>query len=378
MKKTTVLTAISVMSLFMMACGKEAASTETTTKSDKIVSSEANETNTTETELPSENKNVMSESSEINKIWADGTTVYFDVPAKAGGGTDLQTRYLTAALSEEFPGVNFIVNNYEVSEVGNQHLAKAKPDGLTLTLVSCTNMDNYLSGASSVNPTTDMTVIAKIHAGGANAWICAPDAPYNNIKELADYINENPGDLTIGCSLGGTSQLIWLNTLNDIDENLKDKVNFVQCSSEADKLTNIASGAIDLSNCSVNNAQNYLADNKLKVLGTIGPEAATLEAVSQLVGNELDSSFMSTKEQGIDSIWDSGYYVSGPAGMDEATVKAISDTIMDLEDSKTFLDGMATMGQIVDLKPTEDARKDFDMEWDINYTLISDLGLLVR
>ena len=33
-------------------------------------------------------------------VWPDGSTVYFDVPAKAGGGTDLYTRYLTQALGE--------------------------------------------------------------------------------------------------------------------------------------------------------------------------------------------------------------------------------------------------------------------------------------
>ena len=32
--------------------------------------------------------------------WKSGDNVYVDVPAKAGGGTDLYTRYLTQALSE--------------------------------------------------------------------------------------------------------------------------------------------------------------------------------------------------------------------------------------------------------------------------------------
>ncbi|MBR1606504.1 MAG: hypothetical protein IJ664_02255, partial [Clostridia bacterium] len=50
--------------------------------------------------------------------WKSGDTVYFHVNAKAGGGTDLYTRYLTQALSEVCPGVNFVVNNYETSEVG--------------------------------------------------------------------------------------------------------------------------------------------------------------------------------------------------------------------------------------------------------------------
>ena len=32
--------------------------------------------------------------------WKSGDNVYVDVPAKAGGGTDLYTRYLTQAHSE--------------------------------------------------------------------------------------------------------------------------------------------------------------------------------------------------------------------------------------------------------------------------------------
>ena len=50
--------------------------------------------------------------------WASGDTVYVDVPAKAGGGTDLYTRYLTQALGEVCPGVNFVVTNYDTGEVG--------------------------------------------------------------------------------------------------------------------------------------------------------------------------------------------------------------------------------------------------------------------
>ena len=45
--------------------------------------------------------------------WKSGDNVYIDVPAKAGGGTDLYTRYLTQALGEVCPGVNFVVTNYD-------------------------------------------------------------------------------------------------------------------------------------------------------------------------------------------------------------------------------------------------------------------------
>ena len=57
--------------------------------------------------------------------WKAGDTVTFIVPAKAGGGSDLYTRYLTQALSEVCPGVNFIVTNYETSEVGKARRSDA-------------------------------------------------------------------------------------------------------------------------------------------------------------------------------------------------------------------------------------------------------------
>ena len=42
----------------------------------------------------------------IEEVWPSGTTVYIDVPAKAGGGTDLYVRYTTAALGEICQGVD--------------------------------------------------------------------------------------------------------------------------------------------------------------------------------------------------------------------------------------------------------------------------------
>lgn len=313
-----------------------------------------------------------------SEAWKSGSTVYFDVPAKAGGGTDLYTRYITQALQELTDGVNFVVTNYDTGEVGAQHTKNAKPDGLTLTAAACTNMDNYLSGSSQVNPHEDLTLVGKVTDGGPQAWIAAADAPYSNMAELAEYIKANPGQLTVGCTLGGTSQLIWINTLKAMDPELVDMVNYVQCSSEADKLTNVASKAIDLGNCSVNNALSYMQDGKLKVLGTVGPKVATKEAIEELLGVELDDSFLSMPEQGIESTWDSGYYIMGPAGMDEATVTAINELLQKLPEVAAFSEGMDTMATFVNCADLETSKADFETEWELQNTLLSELGLNTR
>lgn len=310
--------------------------------------------------------------------WPSGSTIYFDVPAKAGGGTDLITRYITAGWETYLDGVNFVVTNYDTSEVGSQHAVKAAPDGMNLTVAACTNMDNYLSGTSEVNPMEDLTVICKINAGGPQAWIASPDAPYNTMAELAEYIKAHPGDLTVGCTLGGTSQLIWLNTLAAIEEGLDQQVNYVQCSSEADKLTNVASKAIDLGNCSVNNALAYQQDGKLKVLGIVGPKEVTKEKCEELIGQELDDTFLSMPEQGIETEWASGYYIMGPAGMDPALVEKMNESLQKLGEAEPFVKGMNTMAMLIDVKDVEGSKADFKDEWDVNYELLSNLGLMVR
>lgn len=363
-KKMALITAALLLSTSLAGCSNSANS------------SAGSAGTTTGTAAGSTGKTETTASGEVS--WPSGSTIYFDVPAKAGGGSDLITRYITAGWETCLDGVNFVVTNYDTSEVGAQHAAKAAPDGMNLTIAACTNMDNYLSGSSEVNPMEDLTVICKVNAGGPQAWIASPDAPYNNMKELAEYIKANPSELTVGCTLGGTSQLIWINTLAAIEEGLEQQVNYVQCSSEADKLTNVASKAIDLGNCSVNNALAYQQDGKLKVLGIVGPGSLNKEECSKLTGQDLNDSFLSMPEQGIDAVWDSGYYIMGPAGMDQALVEKINESLQGLDEAKPFVDGMNTMAMIIDVKDVAGSQADFKEEWDVNYELLSGLGLLVR
>jgi tripartite-type tricarboxylate transporter receptor subunit TctC len=141
--------------------------------------------------------------------WKSGDNVYIDVPAKAGGGTDLYTRYLTQALGEVCPGVNFVVTNYDTGEVGMEHTKNAAADGLTLVTCHGGAIIQYLAGSSEVNIKDDLKVVGIMNQGGPQAIIAKPGAPYKNFAELADYIKANPGQVVIGCSLGGTTQVLF-------------------------------------------------------------------------------------------------------------------------------------------------------------------------
>ncbi len=309
--------------------------------------------------------------------WTSGANVYIDVPAKAGGGTDLYTRYLTQALTEVCPGVNFIVTNYDTGEVGMEHVKNAAPDGLTLGTCHGGAIIQYLCGSSEVNIKDDLKVVGIMNQGGPQAIIAKPGAPYTNFGELADYIKAHPGEVVIGCSLGGTTQVLFTSLIEGLtgDASL---VNYVQCSSEADKLTNVASGAIDIANCTIPNAQSYDADGKLTVLGSLGPKVATLENMSELIGAELDSKFATTLEQGNDTTWDSNYYVMVPKDTPDEICEAINEALMKATEVSSFIDGnnsMATYIAAVDYQGSKDA---LNTEWQFLDELVTAMGLKVR
>ena len=312
-----------------------------------------------------------------DEIWAPGKTVFIDVGARAGGGTDLIIRYITQALGELNPGVNFVVNNYDVADVGLAKAAYAEPNGLNLSVVSVGNVTNYHFGSSNFDPEEVFTVVARVTAGGPQAYVATAGAPYSNFNELVEYIRTSDKKVKIGVNMGAISHLSWLSAFNTIDPELNNMVNYVQSGGEADKLTNIASGSIDLANCSMNNAIAYEADGKLVVLGIIGPEAATREATGALVGAELGEQYASLKEQGYDYSLDVGTYLTLPAGTDPAIVEYVNAKLLELNGNETFENGMKTMGQFTNVTNLEETQAAWAAEVDEFVGLMRDLDMMV-
>lgn len=298
----------------------------------------------------------------VDSVWSSGDTVYFDVPARAGGGTDMLVRYCTTALTDLNPGVNFVVNNYDTGEVGLAHAANADKDGLTVSIIASGNVTSYYTGSSNYNPSEAYVIAGKIANGGPQAFVASSDFPCNNMNELVEYIRSGEQKVKIGVSLGSTSHFAWLNTFNAIDPELNNMVSYVQSGGEADKLTNIASGSIDVANCSMNNAIAYQQDGKLKVLGTIGPDGSDRAAVEELVDAELGEEYASLPEQGIDYCLNAGTYLVLPAGTDASIVEAVNAKLMELNGVDTYEDGMRTMGQFSGVKSVADTQADFAAE----------------
>lgn len=131
-------------------------------------------------------------------------------------------------------------------------------------------------------------------------------APYQNFNELVDYIRTSDKKIKIGVNMSAMSHLSWMSAFNAIA---------------------------------------YEADGKLMALGIIGPEAATREVTSQLLGAELGEQYASLKEQGYDYTLDVGICITLPAGTDPAIVEYVNAKLMELNGNETFEIGMRIADQ---------------------------------
>ena len=282
-------------------------------------------------------------------------TITWVVPGKAGGGSDLATRYLSEAMTKEL-GITNTVTNYDSNSVGHQAVANAQPDGSTIMLATGALNIQWITGNAEVNPKTDLTLIAALDDNGFSA-LCAPvNAPFDTFEEMVAYAKENPGKLNAGMPSSGnnTFQFGKLQQAEDI------QLNAVEASSESDRLTNLAGGFIDLGFVGIGNAQEYEKAGKLKVLGTMAGDGLTIADYDASLGDQ----YKTLQEQGYDDLyWNVKHYVYGPAGMDETKVKEINAAMSVLESNQACNEGLKSIGHIPEWHNVEDSLKIRDAEY---------------
>ena len=257
----------------------------------------------------------------VDEVWPKGTTVTIDVPAKAGGGTDICTRYLTQALSEVVPGVNFIVNNYDTTEVGREHLKNAKPDGKTFIVHHGGAQIEYMSGSSNVSPKDDYRTVGILNMGGPQCIIASPKAPFKNMTEVCEYAKANPGALRYSTVFGSTTEYVGkrLETLAGIQFD-----NIDVGTSTGDRLAALLGGQVELCANNYMNVADYIEAGDLVCLGIMAEERV----------DGID--FPTFKEQGYDVVNAKKYEVKFPKGTDQAIVDKLSALCKEVTEDPEF------------------------------------------
>jgi tripartite-type tricarboxylate transporter receptor subunit TctC len=132
------------------------------------------------------------------------------VPSAPGGTTDFTARLIADSLSRAL-GQPVVVDNKAgaAGNIGNQLVAKAKPDGYTLLVAySGYQVGNpHLYPNAGWDPIKDFTPVAML-TRAPQVIVTKANLPVNTLAELIAYAKANPGKLNYASSGNGSIQHI--------------------------------------------------------------------------------------------------------------------------------------------------------------------------
>lgn len=132
------------------------------------------------------------------------------VPFSAGGSSDRMARALAPYLSEEL-GVEIVVENRPGagSQIGLAYLVNSKPDGYTLSQANQPNISFTIFTQDAPYSIDDFAWL-NLQQIDPIAVNVLNEKPWQDLKELFDYIKENPGEIAIGTTQASGAHVTML------------------------------------------------------------------------------------------------------------------------------------------------------------------------
>lgn len=133
-------------------------------------------------------------------------TVEVIVPFAAGGAVDVTGRIVAKALSTALNGSFVVINKPGAnSNLGNNFVAQARPDGYTL-LVSSIGLaaNTALYKKLTYDPLADLEPVSLVSTAPVGLFI-SKSVPAGNLKEFIAYLKAHPGELNFASYGVGSS-----------------------------------------------------------------------------------------------------------------------------------------------------------------------------
>ncbi len=260
--------------------------------------------------------------------WPNGKITLY-VPAEAGAPVDLGARVWADALAAATGETVEVVN--DASGDGErliQMLKNAAPDGKTLFYGGMGQVLMYYSGVHQDNlaDTSKFTAVASAIGLGTSGSVLLtqPDAPYDTLDQLVEYVKANPGKVTCALS-SGTGRYLYVTVLLK-ELGIYDDVRIVEATS-TETTTGLLGGTINIASMNDSKTPQYVIDGSLKPLCLLRND----RNYDNYIKPE-EMSYMDAIPTYVDLGLEHCYYtlptaVFGPAGMSPELCNAIVDDL---------------------------------------------------
>lgn len=256
------------------------------------------------------------------------------IPYSPGGSSDLTARLLAPEV-EKILGQTIIVENHTGAGgwVGWNDLMKSKPDGYTIAELALGYVTGYLNPEFKRKQNLDSLTLLVNHVTDYTAWGAKPDFPYKNLKELLEYVKDNPGKIKVATS-GANTQHHRLLILLD---RLGYKMQPVHAAGTADGLSMALGGHVDIVSCGAGDVRKQLDAGALIPLVVWSKKRSVFlpDTPTMLEQTGLEMEAFDTR----------GF--AGPKDMDPEAVKVLTSAFEKVMTDPEWAKKLTTIGQEV-------------------------------
>lgn len=293
--------------------------------------------------------------------------IEMQVPASAGGGTDVVARALTAYMNKE-SGSNFtVVNNTDGSGVvAMETVRQGKADGSSILFFHTSMCIKTATGVYNKSAAEDFKIIGvgtPTELGGY-VLVCPADSGITDVDGFIAAAKEMDGKMMMGVETGGSSHIMG----GLMSKALGIELNYVEAGADTDKLTALVGGSINCALVNANQAKQYIEAGKVNAI-------ACFSATDEGGRNSVIPDVPSFKECGYDCVYGTYFFVLANPDMDDATAQAILaqfNAAANDEETKGILEG-AGMGMT--FVPYEDGAALVKEQQDTLTGVCAELGL---
>lgn len=283
-------------------------------------------------------------------------TITLICPWAAGGGTDRVSRFLADQLQRELGKPCVVVNRTGGSgAVGHSTGAFAKPDGHTITMITCELNTMHWMGITELTYESYEPLL-QMNADAA-AIIVKADSPWKTVDDFLDAVRANPGKLTMsGTATGGAWDLARAGF--QVAAGLPvEAVRWIPTKGAAPSIVELLGGHIDTVCCSVPEAITQIEAGQLRALAVMSaerlPEYPDIPTV---------------KESGVDWVGVGWRGLAMPKGTPQPILDKVIEAFGRIVRSEEFKSFMKKNGFGIDIREGElfgTFLKDQDVQWKV-------------
>ena len=291
-------------------------------------------------------------------------TVKFILPNATGSGVDAITRAAQAALAKAL-GHPVVIDNQPGAGgiVGLQALAKAAPDGMTLSVVS-NNVVIFPSVYKTIpfEMPGDFTPIAVVGATPIVLVVNPAKVPAKDHKEFAALLRSRPDQFNYGS--GGNGTILHLTGAQYVEE-VGAKAKHIPYKGVGPMVTDLIGGQIDFATVALPSVQQHVRSGALRAIG-VGSAQRTPAAPE----------IPTIAEQGLPTyVVEAWFGVIGPKGMSAAEVRRVHEAVVAAFDDPAVKEAMDKQGNTIRASTPEFAQQYFRSEKDKYAQLVKKAGI---